>query len=50
MGAIVETPSVYLEMTAEDNHKQQYRILGLPSFDRLTDILKLDGLENTENK
>ncbi len=50
MGAVVETPSIYLDMTAEDNLKQQYRILGLPSFDGLTDILKLVGLENTGKK
>ncbi len=50
MGAVVETPSVYLDMTAEDNLRQQYRILGLPSFDGLSDILKLVGLENTGKK
>ena len=50
MGAVVETPSIYLDMTAEDNLKQQYRILGLPSFDGITDILKLVGLENTGKK
>lgn len=50
MGAVVETPSIYLDMTAEDNLKQQYRILGLPSFDGLWDILKLVGLEGTGKK
>ncbi len=50
MGAVVETPSIYLDMTAEDNLKQQYLILGLPSFEGLTDILKLVGLENTGKK
>lgn len=50
MGAVVETPSIYLDMTAEDNLKQQYRILGLPSFDGLSDILMLVGLENTGKK
>ena len=50
MEAVVETPSIYLDMTAEDNLKQQYRILGLPSYDGLTDILKLVGLENTGKK
>jgi ABC-2 type transport system ATP-binding protein len=50
IGAVVETPSIYLDMTAEDNLKQQYRILGLPSFDGLDDILKLVGLENTGKK
>lgn len=50
IGAVVETPSIYLDMTAEDNLKQQYLILGLPSLDGLTDILKLVGLENTGKK
>ena len=50
MGAVVETPSIYLDMTAKDNLKQQYLILGLPSFDGLTEILELVGLDNTGNK
>lgn len=50
MGAVVETPSIYLDMTAEDNLKQQYRVLGLPSFEGIHDILKLVGLENTGKK
>lgn len=50
MGAVVETPSIYLDMTAEDNLKQQYRILGLPSYDGIGDILKLVGLCDTGKK
>lgn len=50
MGAVVETPSVYLDMTAEDNLKQQYRILGLPSFDGMQEILELVRLSDTEKK
>lgn len=50
MGAVVEMPSIYLDMTAEENLKQQYCILGLPSYDGLTDILKLVGLEDTGKK
>lgn len=50
MGAVVETPSIYLDMTAEENLKQQYCILGLPSFDGLDEILKLVGLEQTGKK
>ena len=50
MGAIIETPSIYLDMTAEENLKIQYRILGLPSYDGLNDILKLTGLEHTGKK
>ena len=50
MGAVVETPSIYLDMTAEENLKQQYRILGLPSFQGIPKLLKLVGLENTGKK
>jgi ABC-2 type transport system ATP-binding protein len=50
MGAVVETPSIYLDMTAEENLKQQYLILGLPSYDGMQDLLKLVGLENTGRK
>lgn len=50
MGAIVEMPSFYPDMTAVDNLKQQYRILGLPSFDGLNEILKLVGLDDTGKK
>lgn len=50
VGAVVETPSIYLGMTAEDNLKAQYRILGLPDFKDIPELLKLVGLENTGKK
>lgn len=50
MGAVVETPSIYLNMTAVDNLKAQYRTLGLPTFDGIPALLKLVGLENTGKK
>lgn len=50
MGAVVETPSIYPDMSAEENLKQQYMILGLPSYDGLEELLKLVGLENTGKK
>ena len=50
MGAVVETPSIYMDMTAEENLKQQYLILGLPSFDSIPELLKLVGLENAGKK
>ncbi len=50
MGAVVETPSIYLDMTAQDNLKYQYRILGLPSYAGMEDILKLVGLADTGDK
>lgn len=50
MGAVVETPSIYLDMTAEENLRQQYRVLGLPSLDAIPELLKLVGLHNTGKK
>lgn len=50
MGAVVETPSIYAGMTAEDNLKEQYRILGLPSFETIPGLLALTGLSDTGKK
>ena len=50
MGAVVETPSIYTDMTALDNIKQQYKVLGLPSYEGAEELLKLVGLENTGKK
>ncbi len=50
IGAVVETPSIYPSMTAEENLKIQYRLLGMPSFDGIEELLKLVGLENTGKK
>lgn len=50
MGAIVEAPSIYMDMTAEDNLKLQYRVLGLPSYEGVAELLKLVGLADTGKK
>ena len=50
MGAVVETPSIYLDMTAEGNLKFQYHVLGLPSFEGIPELLALVGLAHTGNK
>lgn len=50
MGAVVETPSVYMDMTAEENILQQYRVLGVPSDGGASDLLRLVGLEDTGKK
>lgn len=50
IGAVVETPSIYLDMTAYDNIKQQYITLGIPSNEDIGELLKLVGLENTGKK
>lgn len=50
MGAVVETPSIYLDLTAEDNLKEQFRVLGVPTDDGIPELLKLVGLEDTGKK
>lgn len=50
VGAVVETPSIYLDMTAEDNLKLQYRLLGIKDFKEIKDILELVGLAKTGSK
>ena len=50
MGAVVETPSIYLSMTAEENLRQQYQILGLPSYEGIGALLELVGLHRTGKK
>lgn len=50
MGAVVETPSIYLGMTAAENLRQQYRVLGLPSERGISDLLRLVGLEGAGSK
>ena len=50
MGAIIETPSIYGEMTAKDNLIEQYKLIGMPSLEGINDLLKLVGLSNTGKK
>lgn len=50
IGAIIESPSIYLNMTAEDNLKEQYKVIGIPGYDGLEDILNLVGLSETGKK
>lgn len=50
IGAVVETPSIYLDMAAEENMKEQYYVLGLPSFEGIPQTLKLVGLEDAGKK
>ncbi len=50
MGAVVETPSIYLDMTAADNIREQYRVLGVPSDEGIAELLTLVGLTNTGDK
>lgn len=50
MGAIIEAPAIYMDMTAEENLKQQYRILGLPSFNGIPELLRMVGLDSAGRK
>ena len=50
IGAVVETPALYLDMTAEENIKEQYQILGLPSYKGVKELLELVGLSETGKK
>lgn len=50
MGAVVESPAIYADMTAEENLKIQYQLLGLSSYDDIPELLKMVGLESTGKK
>ena len=50
MGAVVESPSIYMDMTARDNIRQQYQVLGLPSENGIDELLQLVGLADTGKK
>ena len=50
IGAMIESPSIFLDLSAEENLKMHYRILGLPSFSSIPEILDLVGLSDTGKK
>ena len=50
MGAIIETPSIYANMSARDNLLEQFKLVGLPSNDGIDELLELVDLKNTGNK
>lgn len=50
MGAVVELPAVYTEMTAEENLRQQNNILKETSRMKPAELLELVGLGNTGKK
>ena len=50
MGAVVETPSIFHDLTAYENIRMQYDILGIKDYKTINDLLKLVGLENTGKK
>ncbi|MGN0527005.1 MAG: ABC transporter ATP-binding protein [Acutalibacteraceae bacterium] len=50
IGAVVETPSLYLDMTAYENMKYQYKLVGNPDTSTISELLTLVGLEKTGKK
>ena len=50
MGAVVESPAIYPDMTAEENLRQQALVLGLPSDGGAKALLQLVGLGDTGRK
>lgn len=50
VGSMIESPSIFLDISAEKNLKMQYRIIGLPSFSDIPEILRIVGLEDTGKK
>ena len=47
MGAVIEKPAIYLNMTARQNMKVQYSLLGLPDDEGIDQLLELVGLSDT---
>lgn len=50
MGAIIESPSISFDMSAEENLIEQYKILGIPSYDTVKELLEIVKLSNTGRK
>lgn len=50
MGAVVETPAIYKDLSAYDNLKLQCLNMGVPNFDEIPELLKLVGLDNVGRK
>lgn len=50
ISAIVEMPAIYMNLTAKENLIEHYKVLGIPSFSDIDDLLSLVGLSKTETK
>ena len=50
LGAVVESPAIYQELTGEENLRIQYKVLGRRDFDAIPALLELVGLGNTGKK
>ena len=50
MGAVIETPAIYPDLSAIGNLKEQFRITGERAFKKIPDLLQLVGLERAGHK
>ena len=50
IGAIVETPAIYENLSARDNIIEELTLLGSPTFDDIDELLELVGLSDVGNK
>lgn len=50
MGAVVETPAIYKDLSASDNLKLQCLNVGMPNYKEIPEILELVGLDNVGRK
>ena len=50
IGSIIETPSIYGEMSAKDNLIVQFKLVGMSNLDDIDGLLKLVGLDKTGKK
>lgn len=50
IGAIVETPAIYENLSARDNIIEELTLLGSPTFDDVDELLKLVGLSDVGAK
>lgn len=50
MGAVVETPSIFPNLSATENLKQQYRYLGISDYNGIDELLQLVNLSDTGDK
>lgn len=50
IGAIVETPAIYENLSARDNIIEELTLLGVPTFDDIDELLELVGLSDVGNK
>lgn len=49
LGAIIEKPALYLNLSARKNLEMQYSLLGMPNNDSIDELLELVGLPDLKS-